>query len=136
MQEAVARDPRSVPLRLRVLARLAVGAARLLATQPPGRIRAVLTRLQRGARLATAAEARAARDAVTAVSLTCAAREGCLPRSLATVLVCRAQGCWPTWCLGARRVPPFGAHTWVQAEGVAVGEDHPADYFRIFFTVP
>ena len=36
-------------------------------------------------------EAKAARDTVVAVSLTCAAREGCLPRSLATVLLCRLR---------------------------------------------
>lgn len=136
MPEAVVHDPRSAPLRVRLAARLAVGCARVLATRPPGQIRSVLSRLSRGSRPATVAEAHAARDAVVAASLTCAAREGCVPRSLATVLLCRMRGCWPTWCVGARRVPPFGAHAWAQAEGVAVGEDYPADYFRVFFTVP
>ena len=37
-------------------------------------------------------QARAAHATVVAVSLTCAAREGCLPRSLATVLLCRLHG--------------------------------------------
>lgn len=134
--EAVPRYPRSVPPLRRIPAHLAVGAARLLATQPPSRIRRVLGRLYRGTRPATVDEARAARDDVVAVSLACAGREGCVPRSLATVLLCRLRGQWPTWCVGIRRIPPFGAHAWVEAEGVAVGEDYPPDYFRTFFTVP
>jgi hypothetical protein len=136
MPEAVVYQPRSVPLPRRILTRLAVGAARLLATQSPRRIRTVLGWLRRGARPATFDQAKAARDAVVAVSLHCAAREGCLARSLATVLLCRLRGRWPTWCVGARRLPPFAAHAWVEAGGVMVGEDYPADYFRTLFTVP
>jgi hypothetical protein len=136
MPEALVHHPRSVPFLRRILAYLAVGAARLLATQSPRRIRAVLGWLRRGARPATFEQAKAARDGVVAVSLVCAAREGCVARSLATVLLCRARGTWPTWCVGARRVPPFAAHAWVEAEGVAVDEDFPPDYFRTLFTVP
>jgi len=134
--EAVEHRPQTVPPARRLRAYAAVGLARLLATQPPGRIRAVLRTLRRGARPATYDKAKAARDDVVAVSLLCAAREGCLPRSLATVLLCRASGTWPTWCLGARRVPPFGAHAWVEAQGTPVDEPYPPDYFRTFFTVP
>lgn len=134
--EAVVYDPRSVPLARRLLVRVMVGAARLLATQPPRRIRRVLAVLQRGARPATYAHTKAARDAVVAVSLACAGREGCLPRSLATVLLCRAGGEWPTWCVGARRLPPFAAHAWVEVDGLPVAEDAPPDYFSKFFTVP
>ena len=36
----------------------------------------------------------------------------------------------------ARRLPPFAAHAWVEADGVMVGEDYPPDYFRILLTVP
>jgi hypothetical protein len=136
MPEAVVYQPRSVPFPRRILTRLAVGVARLLATQSPRRIRTVLGWLRRGARPATFDQAKAARDAVVAVSLHCAAREGCLARSLATVLLCRLGGRWPTWCVGARRLPPFAAHAWVEAGGVMVGEDYPADYFRTLFSVP
>jgi Transglutaminase-like superfamily len=136
MPEAVFYQPRSVPIPRRITAYLAVGVARLLATRSPRRIRKVLGSLRRGARPATAQEAKAARDDVVAVSLHCAAREGCVARSLATVLLCRLRGRWPTWCVGARRVPPFAAHAWVEAEGVMVGEDYPPDYFRTLFTVP
>jgi hypothetical protein len=134
--EAVVYDPRSVPLARRFLVRALVGAARLLATQPPRRIRRALGVVQRGARPATYAQAKAARDAVVAVSLPCAGREGCLPRSLATVLLCRTRGEWPTWCVGARRLPPFAAHAWVEVDGLPVDEDSPPDYFSKFFTVP
>lgn len=136
MPEAISHDPRSVPLPDRMLVLLAVGAARLLATRPPRRIRRVLGWLQRGTRPATYDEAKSARDAVMAVSLTCAGRDGCLPRSLATALHCRLRGRWPTWCVGVRRIPPFGAHAWVEAGGLPVGEHYPPDYFRTFFTVP
>jgi hypothetical protein len=135
MPEAVFHRPRSVPLSRRVVAYLVVGVARLLAAQSPRRIRAVLGRVRRGATPATFEQAKAARDTVVAVSLQCAAREGCVVRSLATVLLCRLHGQWPVWCVGARRVPPFGAHAWVEAEGRPVGEDYPAHYFRPFFTV-
>jgi hypothetical protein len=135
--EAVFHQPRSVTLPRRIVTYLTVGAARLLATQSPRRIRTVLRWLRRGARPATFEQAKAARDAVVAVSLVCAVREGCVPRSLATVLLCRLRGHWPTWCVGVRRLPPFAAHAWVEADGVMVGEDeYPPDYFRTLFTVP
>jgi hypothetical protein len=137
MPEAVFHRPSSVPLPRRVLVRVVVGAARLLATQSPRRIRRVLGFLRRGAEPATFEQVRAARDAVTAVSLTCAAREGCVARSLATILLCRLRGRWASWSVGARRMPPFGAHAWVEVGGIPVGEDeYPPDYFRTFSTVP
>ncbi|MDQ3904596.1 MAG: lasso peptide biosynthesis B2 protein [Actinomycetota bacterium] len=136
MPEAVFYQPRSVALSRRMLVLLAVSAARLLATCSPQRIRRVLGWLHRGTQPATFAQAKAAREAVVAVSLTCAGRDGCLARSIATVLLCRLRGRWPTWCVGARRIPPFGAHAWVEAGGVPVGEEFPPDYFRAFFTVP
>lgn len=134
--EAISYDPRSVPFGRRLRVRAVVFAARLLATGSPKRIRQVLTRVRRGARPATYAEAAEARHAVVSVSLACAGREGCLIRSLATALLCRSYGYWPTWCLGARRLAPFYAHAWVEVDGVMIGEDYPADYFRTFFTVP
>ncbi|WP_371655973.1 MULTISPECIES: lasso peptide biosynthesis B2 protein [unclassified Streptomyces] len=133
--EAVPYDPRSVPPARRVAARLVVGCAHALATLPPGRIRAVLGLLRRGARPATLTEATRARETVLAVSLAAGGHRGCLPRSLATVLLCRCRGQWPTWCVGVRTRPPFAAHAWVEAEGELVGEGTPADYFQRFFAV-
>ncbi|MEU5638644.1 lasso peptide biosynthesis B2 protein [Streptomyces milbemycinicus] len=120
----------------RLLVLLAVAVARRLAAKPPARTRAILTRLRKGARPATYAEARAAREAVVAVSLRCAGDEGCLPRSLATVLLCRARGTWPTWTVGVRARLPFGAHAWVEAEGRMVEERAAPSYFRPLFSVP
>jgi hypothetical protein len=134
--EAVFYRPRAVPPPRRILTWLAVAVARVLARQSPRRIRTVLGWLRRGARPATFEQAKAARDDVVTVSLVCAGREGCLPRSLATVLLCRLRGRWVTWCVGARRLAPFSAHAWVEVDGTPVGEDYPPDYFRTFFTVP
>ncbi|MEV3958758.1 lasso peptide biosynthesis B2 protein [Streptomyces albogriseolus] len=133
--QVVPHDPRSVPLGPRLVTRLAVASAHLLARQPPARIRTVLLRLRPGARPATLAEAARARETVLAVSLAAGGQQGCLPRSLATVLLCRLHGQWPTWCVGVRTQPPFAAHAWVEADGVLVGEGAPADYFQRFITV-
>lgn len=69
-----------------------------------------------------------------AVSLRCLGPQGCLPRSVAVVLLCRLSGAWPTWCAGVRVMPPFGAHAWVEADGVPVDENLPAQYFRPLMT--
>lgn len=135
MSSPVAMPARGrLPLRQRLAALVAVGCARLLAGQPPQRIRSVLQRLRRGARPATFAEASAARQAVTTVSALCAG-EGCLPRSLATAILCRLGGAWPTWRTGVR-TDPFLAHAWVEAEGRPVDESHPPGYYRPVITVP
>ncbi|MFF9162232.1 lasso peptide biosynthesis B2 protein [Streptomyces longwoodensis] len=135
MPESVPYRPRSVPLPTRSAARLAVGCAHLLALLPPSRIRTVLRQVRRGAQPATAAQTATALETVLAVSLTAGGRRGCLPRSLATVLLCRMRGQWPVWCVGVRKQPPFAAHAWVEAEAEPIGEDCPADYFQRFFAV-
>ncbi|MBW4718347.1 lasso peptide biosynthesis B2 protein [Saccharothrix obliqua] len=121
------------PWRTRVAVRAAVGVALLLSHLPPRRIRRVLQLARRGAAPATFNQARAARSAVIAVSLTCAGK-GCLPRSIATALVCRTRGVWPTWRVGARTAP-FSAHAWVEAEGRAVDEGEQVLAFRPLMTV-
>ncbi len=123
-----------LPLRRRLMPLLAVGAARMLAHSPPRRIRAVLGFFRIGAAPATYNQAKAARDAVVAVSVLCAG-ENCLQRSLATTLLCRIRGVWPTWCTGIRTTP-FRAHAWVEADGQPVGEGYPAGYFRPIISVP
>ncbi|MGE5829336.1 MAG: lasso peptide biosynthesis B2 protein [Micromonosporaceae bacterium] len=124
-----------LPWRIRLVAHLAVALARLLARQPPGRIRRLLLVIRWGARPATGVEASAARRAVIAVSMLCAG-EGCLQRSLATALLCRLRGSWPTWCTGVRTMP-FGAHAWVEADGEPVDEPLlPSGGYRPVITVP
>lgn len=127
--------PAGVPFGRRLTARLVLLPALALALLPPRRLRAVLALVRRGARPATAAEAGNARDAMCAVSLTCAGPRGCLPRSLGAALLCRARGSWPTWCTGVRVVPPFTAHAWLEAEGRPVGEGVPDDYFTRLISV-
>ncbi|MFE9686662.1 lasso peptide biosynthesis B2 protein [Streptomyces sp. NPDC006285] len=127
--------PTGVPFARRLAARIVLVPALVLSLLPPRRIRAVLERARRGARPATAAQAKNARDAMCAVSLRCAGPKGCLPRSLGAALLCRMTGVWPTWCTGVRVVPPFTAHAWIEADGRPVDEGVPDDYFTRLITV-
>jgi hypothetical protein len=43
---------------------------------------------------------------------------------------------WPTWCVGVTTLPPFRAHSWVEAEGRPVGEDVPPTHFRKLISLP
>jgi hypothetical protein len=103
-----------------VAAHLCVGLSFLLARLQPDRLAAMMELFRAYARPATYAEALSARQAIVTVSLMCSG-EGCLQRSIATTLLCRLGGAWPTWCVGAQ-VDPFLAHAWVEAEGRAVDE--------------
>lgn len=71
---------------------------------------------------------------MTAAGARCRGQGGCLQRSLATVLLCRTRGTWPTWCAGVR-TSPFRAHAWVQVDGTPIGEPEPAGYYRPMMTV-
>jgi hypothetical protein len=123
-----------LPLWQRPAALVAVGAARVLAHLPPRRLRALLTLLRRRAAPATHQQAAEALDAVLAVSVLYGGRY-CLQRSLATTLLCRIRGSWPTWCTGVRTAP-FIAHAWVEAGGRPVGEPHSAGYYRPLIVIP
>ncbi|GAA4936911.1 lasso peptide biosynthesis B2 protein [Streptomyces coeruleoprunus] len=134
MSQILDTDGTRPGLGTRLTVHAAVAAARLLAHLPPRRIRAVLGLARRGARPARFAEALRARREVTAVSTLCAGRY-CLPRSLATALLCRMRGHWPTWCSGVR-TSPFGAHAWVEAEGRPVDEPQDIATYLPMVTVP
>jgi Transglutaminase-like superfamily len=135
MSVPVTLEPqRRLPAHRRVLPLLAVGAARLLATLRPRQLRRVLDLARRGARPATPAQARDAREAVVAVSLRCAG-QSCLQRSIAATLYCRAHGSWPTWCTGVR-TNPFTAHAWIQVDDQPIGEPHPAGHYRTLIAIP
>lgn len=123
-----------LPVRHRALALLAVGAARPLAGLRPRRLRTVLELARRGARPATEQQALAARQAVVTVSLRCAG-QGCLQRSIAAALYCRAHGSWPTWCTGVR-TNPFAAHAWIQVGDQTIGELYPTGHYRPLLTIP
>ncbi|MGY0057183.1 lasso peptide biosynthesis PqqD family chaperone [Streptomyces sp. LZ34] len=119
----------------RVLAMLCTAAAGPLSRARPRRIRAVLCLLRRGAAPASPEQTAAARHAVVTVSARCAAARSCLHRSLATTLLCRALGVWPTWCTGVR-TDPFGAHAWVAVDGVPIGEPAHERGYTPVITVP
>jgi hypothetical protein len=123
-----------LPPHHRVVPLLAVGVARILATLRPRRLRTVLELARRGAQPATPAQAHTARQAVVSVSLRCAGK-GCLQRSIAATLYCRAHGTWPTWCTGVR-TNPFEAHAWIQVNDQPIGEPHPAGHYRPILTIP
>ncbi|CQR59434.1 lasso peptide biosynthesis B2 protein [Streptomyces leeuwenhoekii] len=125
---------RKLPFHRRVLPLVAVGVARLLSRTKPARLRAILSYARRGAAPATVEQAMAARQAVVAVSQRCAG-QACLQRSIATALLCRARGSWPTWCTGVR-TSPFEAHAWIEAEGRLIGEPYPDGHYRPLLTVP
>jgi hypothetical protein len=129
------RPSAPVPWRLRAMARFAVAAGRLLCQLKPARLRRVLETMRKGARPATASEAQRALDAVLSVSTRCTG-EYCLQRSIATAALCRLTGSWPEWRVGVR-TQPFQAHSWVVAEGTAVGEN-PASiqFFSTIMVVP
>jgi hypothetical protein len=134
IEQVLAHRPSRLRRRLVVLSVVVV--ARALARLSPARICRVLRVARRGARPATHAEAAASRRDVLANSAFCAGPLGCLTRSIATVLLCRLGGTWPTWTAGVRHHPPFGAHAWVEAEGAAVDEPYPAGFHTPLLTVP
>ncbi|SDD36273.1 lasso peptide biosynthesis B2 protein [Actinokineospora iranica] len=129
----VLRGRGGVGLRRLVVPWLVVRVAVIVARWSPARIRRVLTRVSAGARPATVEQARWARERVVAASARCAG-EGCLPRSIATALLCRLRGTWPTWCCGVR-VQPFLAHAWVEVDGAPVDEPYPAGYHHALIRV-
>ncbi len=124
----------AVPFWHRLAARVAVILAWPLSHQSPRRLRRVLYVIRRGATPATHGQALAARHAVVTVSTRCAG-QACLQRSLATALLCRLRGVWPTWCTGVRTAP-FRAHAWVEVNGHPIGEHHPRGYYTRTLTIP
>ncbi|MCK9898707.1 lasso peptide biosynthesis B2 protein [Frankia sp. Cpl3] len=109
--------------------------ARGLVRLPPARLRQVLDAAAAGTRPAGYQQTLAAMEAVTAVSRTCRDPSGCLPRAVATALLCRVLGRWPTWRTGVRTAGSFAAHAWVEADGLAVGESFPPDAYQPVITV-
>lgn len=131
----VSLEPRvRLTWRRRITARTAVAAAWVIIRFPPMRIRRVLSLVSRGAASATEPQAAGARTAVVSVSVQCAG-QGCLLRSVATALLCRLGGTWPSWCTGVR-TEPFQAHAWVEVDGRPVAEPEGVSRFHKLMTVP
>ncbi|MEU8354171.1 lasso peptide biosynthesis B2 protein, partial [Streptomyces sp. NPDC048845] len=75
-----------------LLARTAVGVARVLAKRSPERICAILTRVRAGSRPATYAQAKRARDTVLTVSVRCCGKNACLPLRIQLLGMLRQDG--------------------------------------------
>ncbi|WP_226360838.1 lasso peptide biosynthesis B2 protein [Pseudonocardia sp. ICBG1142] len=131
--QAIPSSGQKFPVHVSLLARMCIAMAYLLSRLKPEYIARFLHLMRKGARPASYPEAAAARASVISNSIYCAG-EGCLPRSLATVLVCRAKGSWPTWVVGAR-LEPFLAHAWVEAEGIPVEENFASGFYAALLTV-
>lgn len=125
----------TVRLPTRVQIRALVLLARVLRRRSPQQQRRFLHAISHGTRSASYAEARAARDQILSVSPPCRGGSACLIRSLAVVMLCRARGVWPAWCVGVLVTPPFAAHAWVEAEGQLVGEVMETHDLRTLFQV-
>ncbi|MFD4407866.1 lasso peptide biosynthesis B2 protein [Nocardia sp. NPDC058499] len=127
--------PARPPLHQRLGPYTAVALARMLVRLPPRRLRAALTVVRRGAAPADYDRTMRARQDVIAVSTRCSGQY-CLQRSVATALLCRLHGSWPTWKTGVR-TSPTAAHAWVEADGRPVGEPRDtADYRTILNVAP
>jgi hypothetical protein len=124
----VAEHAARLPWRRQLAPRCAAGAARLLVLLPPSRLHRLLSVLSHGARPADYATVARARRSIVSVSTRCAGL-GCLQRSVATVLLCRARGTWADWCTGFR-TQPFAAHAWVEVDGRPVDEPGELSVFR------
>ena len=135
MTYVIPEAPVQTSMKSKVQVAVAVSAAKVLHKKSPERIRTLLRGVSRGARSATYDEARAARDEILTLSPLSRGGTACLIRSLATVLLCRSRGVWPTWCVGVITAPPFAAHAWVESEGQIVDEPLDAKDFRAFFKV-
>lgn len=135
MSDVLPYEVARVGIRDRIAVKTAVAVGRLLAHAPPRTLRAVLGTAARGALPASYAQARAARDTVLTVDAFTRGGSACLPRSIATALICRSRGVWPSWCVGVLATPPFTAHAWVAAEDRIVDEPMGSDDFSTLFSV-
>ncbi|MFF4854636.1 lasso peptide biosynthesis B2 protein [Streptomyces rubiginosohelvolus] len=123
------------PFISRVVVRTSVVAAVMLSRLPPVAIVYILEKIRRGARVASFAEALRAHQDVVRVSIFASRSDSCLPRSLAIILVSRARGFMPRWCVGIRQELPRTAHAWIEADGDVVGENIDFETMTLLFSV-
>jgi len=107
----------------------------LMSKLPPRFIESVIDSLMNQAGPCSFEAAQNARNDVIATNRVCAG-EGCLERSLATVFVCGITGRGlPAWVVGAR-IEPFRAHSWVEVNGIPVGESIAPDFVPLISLSP
>jgi ATP-binding cassette subfamily B protein len=121
----------SLQLRESFKARFAVLLAGWLIKLPPRQIAKALHRLTDSRPIASVDQGTRAREAVCTVSPSCRGPQGCLRRSVSTVLFCRLSGRSATWCTGFT-IDPFRAHAWVEIDSQIVGEHSEiSDYVTV-----
>lgn len=120
----------------RIRARVAVIFAYLLSRRSPEKIERILSRWVNRYPPATEQDARLDRSAVCTVSGRCRGQEGCLHRSLATVIASRLRHKSLAWCSGFG-TEPFRAHAWVEVNGQPVQEfAEVSDYVKSIEIAP
>ncbi|MFE3577922.1 lasso peptide biosynthesis B2 protein [Streptomyces vinaceus] len=114
----------AVPLRQQIAGQAGLAFALVLLRCLPVRcsvaVARAVTRLP--GRAATAYEATVAHAAVRRAALGWPGRAACLEESLGAYLAAALTGRRVRWVLGAR-FTPHGAHAWIEAEGVIIGQD-------------
>lgn len=122
--QVVLRRPSRLTVRERTTALAAVMAAQVVLTVArgsPAHIRNALRALPGAGKPAHPMLASSAHAAVVTVSLSCASPNGCLLRSVAVVLLCRARGGRVRWVVGCSSPPP-ASHAWVETTEGPVDE--------------
>lgn len=112
---------------------ISITVAGFLSKLSPSQLERVLKMLKRGSRASSHTRAARARAIVTSISLRCAG-EGCVQRSIASAIICRMQGEWPTWHSGVR-TNPFRAHAWISVDGRPVDEPGSTSSFTPLISV-
>lgn len=118
---------------LALRARTAVAVAFVACWGSPRFLRAFLRLLTRGARRPDPETLLRWRQAVVTVSSRCAG-EGCLQRSVATMVLARSYGYVATWKTGLRQAP-FLAHAWIELDGQPIGEPETVRHFHTTMSV-
>lgn len=121
----------------RVYIRAVVRIGIVLRSCRPNQTRRFLTLAAKGLPEASHQQATQARDLVLKYDPRTRGETACVPRVIASALLCRRRyKSWPRVCFGVLITPPFRAHAWLEAEGRSVQEDLPATFYGLLFAIP
>jgi len=121
------RNPRAI---------VALAFSNVVCRLSPSTIRKIFSLLAMHAAPATYDQAEEAVLEISQHSQAAAGRFSCLRRSIASALLLRMSGRWPTWSIGVPRRPPFRAHAWIEAENRIVAELGAPEAFSRLICVP
>ncbi|MGF0246123.1 lasso peptide biosynthesis B2 protein [Rhodococcus erythropolis] len=117
----------------RALVLAATVIVRPAARMNPNRLKRLTEILARTASPPSAERTMLVRSEVVTCSVRCSGQY-CLERALAVCLLLRLEGSWPTWCVGAR-IEPFMAHSWVEVNGIPIGESFDDGFYAKLYEV-